>query len=155
MKTYDIVSHVKVFEWEELPQEDRELVDLARQATERSYAPYSEFHVGAALLTDKGHRIVGCNQENPASPSSLCAERSAIFAAGAQYPDEAPIALAIAAQTKGAFTSEPIVPCGACRQVISGVRQRYGKPIRILLYGTKGVHVVDDIEALLPLQFEL
>lgn len=155
MKTYDIVSRVTVYAWEELPEADRTLVEMARQATNRSYAPYSKFQVGAAVLTDAGHTIVGANQENPATPSSLCAERVALFAANAQYPDEAPVTLALAAQTGGAFTSEPIVPCGACRQVISGIRQRYGHPIRILLYGTDGTHVVDDIDALLPMQFEL
>lgn len=155
MKSYDIVSHVTIYDWDELPETEQNLVAMAKDACRNSYAPYSHFHVGAALLTDGGHIITGCNQENPATPSSLCAERSAIFAAGAQYPDEAPILLAIAAFTNGDFTHNHITPCGACRQVISGIRQRYGKPIRILMFGLDGTHVVDDIEAILPMQFEL
>lgn len=155
MKTYDIVSHVSIYAWDELSEVEKSLVSKAKEACERSYAPYSQFNVGAALLTDKDHIVIGCNQENPATPSGLCAERTAVFAAGAQYPDEAPIMLALAAYTEGDFTNYHIVPCGACRQVISGVRQRFGKPIRILMYGKDGTHVVEDIDAILPMQFEL
>ena len=133
MRAYDIVSHVRVYDWDELPPSDKELVELAQQALRGSYAPYSQFHVGAALRTSGGHLVMGSNQENPASPSSLCAERVALYAANAQYPDEAVEAIALAAFTRGEYTSYPIVPCGACRQVMSGIRQRYGQPIRILL----------------------
>ena len=153
MKEYTIQSTVCVYSWDELAEEDQILVQAAKDATNGSYAPYSSFYVGAAVRLGNGTIVMGSNQENVAFPSGLCAERTALFAANAQYPDQPVLALAVAARNKDGFLSQPITPCGACRQVISGVEQRYEHPIRILLYGTEGIHVVDSIEALLPLQF--
>ena len=153
MKEYTIQSTVRVYGWDELSVEDQILIDAAKEATNGSYAPFSGFHVGATVRLKNGAMVIGNNQENVAYPSGLCAERTVLFAANAQYPDQPVIALAIAARNKDGFLSQPITPCGACRQVISGVEQRYEHPIRILLYGTEGIHVVDSIEALLPLQF--
>ena len=144
MKEYTIQSIVRVYAWEELPEEDRLLIEEAKKATNGSYAPY---------CLGNGTIVIGSNQENVAYPSGLCAERTTIFAANAQYPDQPVISLAIAARNKEGFLSQPITPCGACRQVISGVEQRYQHPIRILLYGLDGTHVIDSIEALLPIQF--
>lgn len=153
MKEYTIQSTVRVYDWEELPQEDRILIERAKGATKGSYAPYSGFCVGAAARLKDGTVVIGSNQENVAFPSGLCAERTTLFAANAQHPDQPVVSLAIAARNKGGFLAQPIPPCGACRQVISGVEQRYNQPIRILLYGTAGTHVVENIDALLPLQF--
>lgn len=153
MREYTIQSTVRVYDWEELPREDRLLIEAAKEATDGSYAPYSRFHVGAAARLKNGTIVIGSNQENVAYPSGLCAERTTLFAANAQYPDQPVLALAIAARNGDTFLSLPITPCGACRQVISGVEQRYGHPIRILLYGTDGTHVIDGIDALLPIQF--
>ena len=153
MKEYTIQSTVRVYSWEELATEDRILIEAAKDATNGSYAPYSGFCVGASARLKNGIIVIGSNQENVAYPSGLCAERTTLFAANAQYPDQAVVSLAIAARNKNGFLSQPITPCGACRQVISGVEQRYGQPIRILLYGTDGTHVIDSIDALLPLQF--
>ena len=153
MKEYTIQSTVRVYDWDELAAEDQKLVQAAKDATNGSYAPYSGFCVGAAARLGDGTIVIGSNQENVAFPSSLCAERTTLFAANAQHPDQPVMALAIAARNKDGFLSQPIPPCGGCRQVISGVEQRYNQPIRILLYGTAGIHVVDGIDALLPLQF--
>lgn len=153
MERYDIVSHVTVYEWNELSEEDRQLVQAAKDATSTSYAPYSHFNVGAAARLANGVIFTGSNQENAAYPSGMCAERTTLFAANAHHPDLPVVALAVAASTNGSFLSSPIPPCGACRQVILEVEQRYHQPIRILLYGTDGVHVVDSIKALLPLSF--
>lgn len=153
MKEYTIQSTVRVYDWDELAAEDQNLVQAAKDATNGSYAPYSGFCVGAAALLADGTIVIGSNQENVAFPSGLCAERTTLFAANAQHPDQPVMALAIAARNKDGFLSQPIPPCGGCRQVISGVEQRYNQPIRILLYGTTGIHVVDGIDALLPLQF--
>lgn len=153
MKEYTIQSTVRVYDWDELAAEDQKLVQAAKDATNGSYAPYSGFCVGAAARLGDGTIVIGSNQENVAFPSGLCAERTTLFAANAQYPDQPVLALAIAARNKDGFLSQPIPPCGGCRQVISGVEQRYNQPIRILLYGTAGIHVVDGIDALLPLQF--
>ncbi len=153
MKEYTIQSLIRVYDWEELPQEDRILIEQAKAATKGSYAPYSSFCVGAAARLKNGTIVIGSNQENVAFPSGLCAERTALFAANAQYPSQPVLSLAIAARNKDGFLSQPIPPCGACRQVISGVEQRFNHPIRIMLYGTDGTHVVDSIDTLLPLQF--
>ncbi len=154
MREYKIETIVHIFGMAELNEQDRQLVEAARQATKGSYAPYSKFCVGAAVRLLDGTIVTGANQENAAFPSGLCAERTALFAAGAQYPDQPVTALAIAARKGRRFLSKPISPCGACRQVISGVEERFGSPIRILLYGTDGILVSEGISPLLPLRFE-
>ena len=138
---------------DELSQSDRELVSAAMEATKGSYAPYSKFRVGAAARLANGLVFTGANQENAAYPSGLCAERTTLFAANAQYPDQPVLALAIAARKGNRFMPTPISPCGACRQVISGVEDRFGHPVRILLYGTDGIYECNGIDALLPLRF--
>ena len=154
MKTLTHTCHYKLCAYEELSEQDRQLIDTAKQATKQSYAPYSQFHVGVATLLDGGTIVTGTNQENVAYPSGLCAERTALFYAGSAYPDKAVVALAISAYTKGEFTATPIAPCGACRQVMLEVEQRHGQPIRILLYGTEGIYVIEGgVGELLPLTF--
>lgn len=153
MKEYNIVSIIRVYQWDELPEDDRMLVEAAKKATAGSYSPYSRFKVGAAVRLANGLIITGSNQENAAYPSGLCAERVTLFAANAQYPDQPVVSLAIAARKGNRFLASPIPPCGACRQVMSGVENRYGVRIRVLLYGTRGTHVTDGVQALLPLSF--
>lgn len=153
MREYTIASQVCVYNYDELPIDERELVDIARESTYHSYAPYSHFYVGAALRLRNGVIVPGCNQENAASPVTICAERSAIFAAGAQYPEEPVMKIAITARNDNGFMSNPIPPCGSCRQVILETEDRFKQPIRILLACENGIHVVDSIKALLPLQF--
>ena len=153
MKEIEIKSLFRVYCMDELSQSDRELVSAAMEATKGSYAPYSKFRVGAAARLANGLVFTGANQENAAYPSGLCAERTTLFAANAQYPDQPVLALAIAARKGNRFMSTPISPCGACRQVISGVEDRFGHPVRILLYGTDGIYECNGIDALLPLRF--
>lgn len=153
MKQYDIVTKVTVFDWDELTPEDRELVESAKKATETSYSPYSHFQVGAAARLANGVIFTGSNQENAAYPSGLCAERTTLFSANAHYPNVPVLSLAIAAYYQDHFLAAPVPPCGACRQVILEVEDRFNQPIRILLYGTDGVHVVDTVKSLLPFQF--
>jgi cytidine deaminase len=144
---YDFVSE------SELSAEDQELVTRAKEATKNSYANYSHFYVGAALRLENGEIIIGANQENAAFPSGLCAERTAVFAAQAQHPEQPIKTLAIAARNANGFLKEPISPCGPCRQVILEVEDRYKQPVRILLYGTDGVYVIDSVKDLLPFCF--
>lgn len=140
----------------ELSKEDNELVELAKQATAQSYAPFSNFHVGAALRLKNGVVVTGCNQENSVTPLTLCAERVTIFSSQAQYPDTPITSLAIAARNvDGEFVTDPISPCGSCRQVILEHEVRYGQPIRLLLYGKSGVMIVDSVKSLLPLSFSV
>jgi cytidine deaminase len=154
MKKLDITPAIYEYGMEELTLQERALVEQAIEATNRSYAPYSHFCVGAALLLADNTLIRGCNQENAAFPAGLCAERSALFAAGAQYPDMAPVMLAIAARdTSGQLTVEPVSPCGTCRQVIIETETRFQRSLRILLYGQRCVYVVDGIRHLMPLSF--
>lgn len=153
MKEYAITAQVKVYDYNELPSDEQQLIDTARNATDSSYVPYSRFRVGAALQLEDGTVMPGCNQENAAYSLTLCAERSAIFAAGAQHPELAPVKLAIAARTEKGFTPTPTAPCGSCRQVILETECRYKRPIRILLFSQQGIHVVESIRELLPLQF--
>lgn len=154
MKEIELNLKLTLADVSELSAEDKELVELAKKATEDSYAPYSNFHVGAALRLKNGVVITGCNQENSVYPLGLCAERVTIFSSQAQYPDTPILALAIAARNvNGEFVSDPISPCGSCRQVIMEHEVRFDQPIRILLYGQKGVMIADTVKTLLPFSF--
>ena len=124
------------------------------EATNRSYAPYSHFSVGAAARLTNGITVTGTNQENAAYPSGLCAERTTLFYANSQYPDQAVKVLAIAARNEKDFINQPIPPCGACRQVILETENRYRQPIRILLYGKECIYEICSICDLLPLSFD-
>ncbi|MCC8188073.1 MAG: cytidine deaminase [Bacteroides sp.] len=154
MKDLTITTVIKVYQYDELSEADQTLVAAAMGATARSYAPYSRFSVGAAALLANGTLITGTNQENAAYPSGLCAERTALFYANSQYPDQAITTLAVAARTESDFIDMPIPPCGACRQVILETEKRYKQPIRILLYGKDEIYEMKSIGDLLPLSFD-
>ena len=125
--------------YDELSPEERTLVDEAREATSRSYAPYSKFRVGAAIRLDNGIIVPGSNQENVAFPSGTCAERSACFYAHARYPEAKFKMIAIAARgTDGEFIAEPVAPCGACRPA-PPIRSHH-PPLRLLRILTAGDH---------------
>ena len=153
MKNLTIEVNITFCSVEELEADDRELIDKAIGATANSYAKYSHFNVGAAIRLADGRIVIGANQENAAFPSGLCAERTAIFAAQAQFPEQAIIALAIAAKNEKGLVPTPVSPCGACRQVILEIEDRYQQPMRILLYGTNGVYIIQSVEDLMPLSF--
>jgi len=154
MKEIEVKPHIWEAQMDELTPEERSLIEQAIEGTNRSYSPYSLFHVGAALKLQNGVTFIGCNQENAAFPAGICAERSAIFAAGAQYPDQPVVMLAIAARSReGEFTKEPVSPCGTCRQVLIETETRFQHPVRILLYGQRCVYVLDSIKQLMPLSF--
>ncbi len=154
MKELKITTNIQVCDYSELVEDDKILVDKAKAMTEKSYAPYSKFHVGAALLLSNGKIVCGSNQENVAFPSGTCAERTTIFYAHSKYPEACFEKLAIAASTNGKFTEKPTAPCGACRQAILEYEKLGGRPIKIYLYGEKEVYIVNGIKALLPLQFD-
>ena len=155
MKELQLQIQVLIKQEEELTPEEVKLLDEARRATYRSYAPYSHFSVGAAVELEDGTIVGGSNQENSAYPSGLCAERTAVFYANSRYPDLAVRRLCIAARnTKGDFTKQPISPCGACRQVLLETEQRAGHHIEVLLYGTDGIYCIRSIRDLLPMGFD-
>jgi cytidine deaminase len=154
MKDLELKIQIQECQLEELTPVEQSLVEMAIEATSRSYAKYSKFHVGACLLLNDGTVMMGCNQENAAFPAGICAERSAIFAAGAQHPNLSVKMLAIAARdSSGELTEEPVSPCGTCRQVMIETETRFKQPIRILLYGKNRVYVMDGIRNLMPLSF--
>ena len=154
MKYLKITAKIRICNYEELLSEEKFIVDKAKEATFRAYSPYSKFKVGAAALLMNGEIVTGNNQENVAFPSGLCAERTALFYAHSQYPDEAVKALAIAAYTEGDFLNRPISPCGACRQVMLETEMRFKQPVKIILYGKKEILIVESIKDLLPLAFD-
>lgn len=154
MKEKLITTQIQIATYEELTAEEKKLIDAAKNATKNSYAPYSKFNVGAAILLDNGEIITGNNQENAAYPSGLCAERVTMFYANSRYPNNAPKALAIASYANNNFLADPITPCGACRQSLLETEVRFKNNIKVYLYGTKHIYIIESIKALLPLSFD-
>ena len=157
MKQIEITTLIKECTPGELSSDDLRLVEEAKDATRRSYAPFSGYHVGAAILLDNGKIVSGSNQENAAYPSGLCAERTAAFYASSAYPGVAFKKLAIAAWTdsdnrEGGFQSLPVSPCGGCRQALLEYEHLYG-PIEVILYGKDKIYIVPSILSLLPMGF--
>lgn len=138
----------------ELNAEDRELAGAAIEAMRGSYAPYSHFNVGAAVRMSNGQIVRGANQENAAFPSGLCAERTAMFAAGAKYPDKAMCSIAIAGGVYGRITDQPATPCGACRQVMAQYQTKSGAPMSVIMVGASRVWKFEKVDDILPLIFD-
>lgn len=140
---------------DELEWDDRFLLNSAIEATDTAYAPYSNFHVGTALLLEDGTIVKGSNQENTAYPSGLCAERTALFSAAVSHPDKTVKTLAIIAKNPENKLVAAL-PCGACRQVMAEQQLRQGKKIRVICYFSDDrVLIFNDIESLLPFGFEM
>lgn len=140
---------------EELPQDVQQLMQIAVNARKVAYSPYSKFNVGAAILLDNNEVIIGNNQENASYPSGLCAERTAIYFAGAKFPKAKMLTLAITASSQNKTTNTPIPPCGACRQAIAEYEQKQNSPIEIYFMGATGKVVQSkSLSNILPLVFE-
>lgn len=154
MKEINITVPVKSMTYSELDDSRRRLVDLAREYTYNSYAPYSHFSVGAAIRLDNGEIICGANQENAAFPSGTCAERSACYSAGARFPKAKFEAIAIAARgVDGEPTPAPCAPCGACRQALLEYETLAGHDVEVLLVGKDCIYLLPSVKSLLPLAF--
>jgi len=155
MKELHITTTFKVFEnLSQLPEEIQSLMNEAVAIRKKAYAPYSHFRVGAALLLDNGKIVLGSNQENAAYPSGLCAERVAIYQAGAVYPEAKIVTIAITAASDSNPTLSPIPPCGACRQSNAEYEFKQDTPIEIYFMGEKGeIYKSNSINNLLPLSF--
>ena len=134
---------------------DLELIEKAKQATNTSYSPYSNFKVGAAVRMADGRIFTGSNQENAAYSACLCAERVALLYACANKGESYPIGIAIAAFQNGSFTENIITPCGECCQVLVEMEKRFGHNITIYLYGKKEVKKLESSKELLPFAFNL
>lgn len=139
----------------ELPTPIQDLMNKAQQARDHAYAPYSRFKVGAALQMDNGEVVIGNNQENAAYPSGLCAERVAVFHAGAIYPDMPITALAICVKSLEKVIHTPTPPCGACRQSLAEYEARQQTPMAVYFMGEEGAVVkAHSMADLLPLVFD-
>ena len=156
MKEIKIETVLNVYDClNELPKDVVSLMEKASEARDKSYSPYSNFSVGAAILLDNNEIITGSNQENASYPSGLCAERTAIFYAGAQFPNVKIIRMAIIAGSKLKTTDQPIPPCGACRQSIAEYEVKQDSPIEIYYMGEVGKVVRShSLANLLPLVFD-
>lgn len=161
MKERKIIALIKEYKPEELPAEYQDLVEAAKASTGRAHAPYSKFHVGAAIRLENGETVCGANQENAAFSSGTCAERSACFYAASQYPGVPFRQIAIAAYSEAdlnpgsslpRFQKKPISPCGSCRQALLEYEAMHGD-IEVILYGEEAVYVLPSIKSLLPLCF--
>lgn len=160
MKELEIKTLIRECQIDELNETDRRLVEMAKDATQRAYAPFSKYQVGAALLLDNGKIVEGSNQENAAYPSGTCAERTAVFYASSANPGIAVRKIAIAAwmdpgqgkDMEEGFQAHPASPCGGCRQALLEYEHLYGD-IEVLLYGRDKTYILPSIKSLLPLAF--
>lgn len=160
MKDIEIKTLIKELDFEELSPVEQRLVQCAKDATQRSFAPYSRYQVGAAILLDNGKIVEGSNQENAAYPSGTCAERTAAFYAGSANPGIAFKKLAVAAwidpgqdkDLEEGFQKNPVSPCGGCRQALLEYEHLYGD-IEVFLYGKEKIYRLPSIKSLLPLAF--
>lgn len=148
------IAYTEYASLDELNAQDRLLVDSAIEAVGTAYAPYSNFHVGAAVRFFDGEIVKGSNQENAAYPSGICAERTALFYASASRPNVPMNAIAIAAAQNGKLIPNPVTPCGACRQVMIQYQLKSGCPMKVFLIGAEKIYEFDKVDALLPFIFD-
>ena len=138
----------------ELDEAEQQLINMAKSAYSNAYAPYSGFLVGTAVLLENDEIICGNNQENVAYPSGLCAERVALYYAGANYPNVKVKTIAISAKSKTYDITDVVSPCGACRQVMAEYQQNQHKNIRVLLHSPNNeLLIANSVEDLLPFMF--
>ncbi|HHM21480.1 MAG TPA: cytidine deaminase [Bacteroidetes bacterium] len=139
----------------ELPDAEKELLGAAKKALSRSYAPYSRFHVGAAVRLSNDEVVTSTNYENASYPISVCAEHSALIAAANHPSGAVPVALAITVKTAVKTIDRPALPCGSCRQVIVETEQKNNTPLQVILQGETGeVFIFENGRDMLPLAFD-
>lgn len=140
---------------EDLDAESKYLVHKAKDATQTSYAPYSKFHVGAALLLEDGTLVIGSNQENAAYPLCMCAERVALYAAASQFPGKVIRKMAVVAHKKNHKELSMATSCGACRQVMVEFEERQKQPMEVIMLGTENKWLkLSSAAELLPESFD-
>lgn len=148
------INYSEYYSIDELASADKAVAEAAIAATSTSYAPYSNFNVGAAVMMDDGEIVSGSNQENAAYPSGLCAERTAMFYANASRPEKDMIKIAIAGSQNRILCKSPATPCGACRQVMAQYQAKSGKPMQIILVGSEKIWKFEKVDDILPLIFD-
>ena len=148
------IEFEEIDSFDELDEDWQNLYNHAQEACSRSYAPYSNFHVGAAVLLENGKIVTGNNQENASYPEGLCAERVVLFNARSQYPECAVVKLVVTAQVGMNGNFVPVTPCGACRQVMCEYEGQIQKPMQILMKSRNyKFHLFKNAAVLLPLNF--
>jgi cytidine deaminase len=148
------IEYIEASSLEKLEPIEQRLVNKAKAAAKKAYAPYSKFFVGSAVLLENGEIFIGSNQENAAFPSGICAERTALFSAASTFPEVPVKTIVVTAMANEKFVKTPISPCGTCRQVILQTQNRYAKKIRIILYAEEKSYILEDARDLLPLPFD-
>ena len=156
MKKISLTTALEVYaSTDELPEKFKHLMEQARHGLTKSYSPYSEFRVSAAVLLENGEILTGANQENAAYTMCLCAERVALAAASSEYPAVPVEAIAITVRNKNKPVQSPAAPCGACRQVLSETEDRFKNHITVLMQGESGeIYLLQSAKDLLPLFFD-
>ena len=149
------MSDLKIVSHSGLSSEDLVLIAKAKEALRQAYAPYSGFHVAAAILLDNGVVVTGTNQENAAYPSGMCAERVVLYALASQYPESSIMKMVVVAARANVIELTPATSCGACRQVMLEFEHRQGDPYQVIMYYDYDQWVVaKSAEALLPYSFK-
>jgi cytidine deaminase len=156
MKEIQVTSTFKVYEdVSKLTNIEQSVMSKAVKMLDSVYAPYSGFHVGAAVMTAENNVYGGCNQENASYPLCICGERVALYNAGANEPKSPIKLLAIVSHNPKKFIDRPVSPCGACRQVISEFATRHGQDFPVLLKGDGDmVYKLESCKDLLPFGFD-
>jgi cytidine deaminase len=155
MEKVNLSSEIEILNWEELSEIEHLLIVRAQEISKTAYAPYSNFHVGSAVLLQSGEILQSSNQENASFPVGICAERLVLGYAGANFPDSAPVMLAVVAQRAGELAWAGVSPCGVCRQTINQAEVRFGLEIVMLFLRPDGrVYRAKGISSLLPLKFD-
>ena len=155
MKKENYIFSYTVFDSaDDLPKEDAQLLNEAREMTQHAYAPYSNFHVGAIAKLSNGEKVAGTNQENASFPVGLCAERVLLSSAASLFPKIPIETIAISYKSDSIKSDHPVAPCGLCRQSLIEFEERLKSPIRLIIGGMEGkVIVIDRVSQLLPLAF--
>ena len=154
MATRELNYTYEEFSSSEIPDPQiYEMIELAKRAADKAYAPYSKFKVGAAALLGNGEFISANNQENAAYPSGMCAERSLLYYANGNFPGVPIKRMVLVAADDGKLTSQPVYPCGACRQVMIQTQDRFGVAMEVWMIGQEKTHMVKSVDPLLPLKF--
>lgn len=154
MERKKIEINIDIYKSLEYDTKLQQLIHSAKEVSKNAYSPYSNFNVGAALRLDNGIIVTGSNQENVAYPSGLCAERTALFYASAQYPKAKVEAICIIAQKNGLFIDTICCPCGGCRQVMLETETKQKQSIGIYMCSNDKAYYVSSVKDLLPLSFD-
>lgn len=150
MKEFELFHDI-----EELDNESKYLVHKAKEAANYAYAPYSKFHVGAAIILEDGTVVTGSNQENASYPLCVCAERVVLYTAATQHPNKRIMKMAVVAHRKNHKELSPATSCGACRQVMSEFEERQDKPFEVIMLKSKNEWIkCASAESLLPFVFK-